>query len=167
MPTPLTWGHLKVHEPDIEEAVADSMIAITWARATKIAPCLKEMTWTDDVEAVGYEDTQLVIGILQGVVLRWSEAGNGGVTQQAAGDYQQTNSGYAGGLFRPDEIRDLQQLCEDTRSTYRASTIPTGADPVYVQHAEWCAVRFGTSPVTLCDCGAEISGTGLPLWTRP
>lgn len=164
MPAPLTWAELQVFEPELAEDMADAMITSVWARCTKVAPCLKEMEWSETESDEEYENTQLVKTIVRAAVLRWSDSGSGIVTQRIAGDYQETLSGVSGGgLLRPDEIRDLQQLCA-TSSTQAAVTVPTWPDGPYVtQHAAWCDVSFGG---LTCDCGADLSATGLPLWTR-
>lgn len=158
MENPVTPAAVRVFAAEITDAVAESMLAGVWARARKIAPCLHESTTTlDDI------DTELVKTIITSVVVRWHESGSGAVTQRGAGDFSETLSGYSGGLFRPDEIRDLQQMCSEFRAQ-SASTIPVGGyEPVTVQHAGWCSINFGA---TYCDCGAELTATGLPLWTR-
>ncbi|MGW4636863.1 hypothetical protein [Nocardia sp. NPDC004415] len=117
MENPLTWADLKVFEPDLDEPLADAMIWSVWAKAKTIAPCLSTL----DADA---DQSELVRSTMRMVVLRWYETGSGGVTQQSAGDYAQTNSSYAGGRWRPDEIEDLQAVCGQA-DTGKASTIAT------------------------------------------
>lgn len=167
MAAPVTWANLKVFEPDIPEDQADAMIATTWARIiTKVAPCLGG----EDALELTEDQEELVRGIVRDVVLRWYDSGSGAVSSHSAGDYSETLGSYGGGKFRPDEISDLQDLC----STYRsqsATTIPTGyGNEAWVRHADWCSINFVDPALwtgtPLCDCGAELTATGLPLWTR-
>lgn len=161
--SPLTWEDLKVFEPDIPEDLANAMIATVWSRAQKLATCLTAVTpdpnpLDDDV------DRETVKDILRSAVLRWNDSGSGAVTSRTAGDYSENFAHSGGGLFRPGEIADLRSLC-GARAGQKASTILTSPsyDP-FVEHAAWCSVSFGG---TFCDCGAELSFNGLPLWTRP
>lgn len=165
MAAPLTWEELKTFEADIPEDLANDMIKGVWARAVKVAPCLKTMEWSEDEDADEYDDTQLVKSVIRGACLRWYDSGSGAAIQRAAGEYSETLTGYSGGLLRPDEVRDLQKLCSDLSTGGRATTIPTGlySTPVVVVHADWCSIRFGA---TYCDCGAELTADGMPLWVH-
>lgn len=158
---PLTWEHLKVFEPEFPEDLANAMIATVWAQVrNKIAPCMTEEDALEDPDT-----EEAVRSIIRSVVLRWHDSGSGAVTSQTAGDYSESLSGYGGGRWRPDEINDLQQMCADHREA-SATTVPMYRDgPWLTEHAAWCSVNFG-DPV--CDCGADISANGLPLWkNRP
>jgi len=165
MPAPLTAAEVQLFDSEIPEDVATAMISTIWSRATKLAPCLRTKEWSEEESDDEYEDTQFVKGVIRTIVLRWSDTGSGGVTQRAAGEYSESLSGYSGGLFRPDEIRDLQKLCSDISTTPKATTIPTGpvVEGCVVEHAAWCSINFGG---TLCDCGAELTEDGRPLWVR-
>ena len=168
MPAPVTWDDLKVFDPDIEEPVANAMIASVWARAVKLAPCLKTKEWSETDTDDAYEDTQFVKDILRRTILRWSDSGSGAVTQRSAGEYGESLSEYSGGLFRPDEVRDLQNLCAESAHAQKATTILT--DPTAgtweIVHADWCSMStlFGGN---ICECGAELSNDGRPLWVHP
>jgi len=159
---PLTKEQVQVFDADLSDEQAEAMISTVWARAKKVAPCLKE-----DAALADEDDEEFVRGILRAVVLRWADSGSGVHTNRVAGDYQEGLNQFGGGLFRPNEILDLQQMCI-TFSGQRATTIPTGGyDSVLVQHAAWCNVNFSSdAPFPLCDCGAELSWDGTPLWTR-
>lgn len=125
MENPLTWADLKVFEEDLDEQIATAMISAVWAKARTLAPCLKTLDADDD-------QVEVVRSTMRMVVLRWCETGSGGVTQQSAGDYAQTNSSYAGGRWRPDEIEDLQAVCGQAE-TGKASTIGTWGEPATPQ----------------------------------
>lgn len=155
---PITAEDLQKFDSDLETATAQDMIRTAWVRARRVAPCLKEPEFFDDLE-----DIELLKDILRGAILRWNERGSGAVTSRNAGEYGETLKADAS-LFRPQEIRDLQSLCSGFRRRGRASTIstvPTGYGND-VQHAEWCAWNFQANP-TFCDCGALLSGDGLPI----
>ncbi|MGK8466275.1 hypothetical protein [Nocardia cyriacigeorgica] len=122
MENPLTWTDIQVFEPDIAENLATAMIATAWARAQKIAPCLKDLA-ADDTQA------EVVKSTLRSVVLRWYDTGSGGVVARTAGDFSERLSGFGGGLFRPDEIRDLQEVCGSAGRGGKATTIPTWDEP--------------------------------------
>ncbi|MEV0851480.1 hypothetical protein [Nocardia fluminea] len=121
MENPLTWADLKVFEPDLGEDVSDAMIAATWVKAKKIAPCIGELDADPD-------QIELVRSTMRAVVLRWHDTGSGAVRQQTAGDFGETFSSYSGGLWRPDEIDDLQGVCGQA-VTGKASTIATWGEP--------------------------------------
>ena len=159
MDVPLSWDDLKVFEADMPEDAADAMIATVWSKARKLAPCLKDdgRVWDDD-------DVETVKGLLRSVVLRWYDTGSGAVSQRSAGDYAESYAAGGGGLWRPEEIRDLQRLCSTNSGSQRAFTVDLGVgSEVTVHHALWCTMTFGG---TLCDCGAELSRDGYPLWQR-
>lgn len=161
MAAPLTWDDIKVFDPNVEEDIANAMITSVWARAVKVAPCLKVDGTLDDPD-----DAEVVKAVLRAVIMRWLDTGSGAVTQRAADGYQETLRDHGGGLFRPEEIKDLQAFCAGTQSQ-AAQTIRTDYENGYlVQHAAWCSTRFAnnTDIPTLCDCGAELTWDGLPLW---
>ncbi|WP_280472748.1 hypothetical protein [Nocardia cyriacigeorgica] len=97
------------------------MIAAAWARARKVARCLALAETELDADGI-----EILRSALRSAVLRWYETGSGAVAQRQAGDYAETlaRDSTRGGLFRPDEIRDLLGLCDSARSD-GASTIPT------------------------------------------
>lgn len=161
MVAPLTLEDVQAFDPEADATLVTAMIASVWARAQRVAPCLKvDATLTDP------DDAEVVRTILRGVIMRWLDTGSGAVTQRQAGDYQETLRDFGGGLLRPDEIKDLQGFCTGVQ-TQAATTIRTRPDYGYqVHHALWCSTRFSnnTDVPTLCDCGAELTWDGFPLW---
>jgi len=161
--SPLTWEDLKVFEPDIPEELANAMVATVWSRAQKLAPCLTAVD-PDPNPLDDAVDLETVKDILRSAVLRWNDSGSGAVTSRTAGDYSENFASSGGGLFRPGEIADLRTLCGG-RAGQKASTISTTPSyDTFTQHAAWCSAAFGGS---WCDCGADLSFDGYPLWTRP
>lgn len=160
MDSPVEYSDLTKFDGELAKDTAEDMIATIWARTRKLAPCLKE----EDVE-LDEDDFQVVKGIVRQVVLRWAESGSGVVGSRTAGDFGETYVSGAGGAFRPDEIRDLQSICEGLRKNQRAFGITLGPSDVrVVVHAPWCSINFGET--ILCDCGAELTRDGQPLWRR-
>lgn len=160
---PLTWVEVKVFSEDISEELTNAMIATVWSRAQTLAPCLK-VEAPDPNPLDDPTNVEVVKSVLRAAVLRWDETGSGGVTSRRANEYQESLSEYSGGLFRPDEIATLRALCTDYRSQ-KANTILTAPiGSLYVQHALWCSITFGGN---FCDCGAELTASGLPLWSHP
>lgn len=101
----------------IQEDKAEAMIADALALAARIAPCIltDEFTFAAAAKA-----------ILRGAVLRWNESGTGALTQQSAGPFAQTldTRTTRRGMFWPNEIVDLQELCK-TATTSGAFSIDT------------------------------------------
>lgn len=162
MAAPLTWDDLKVFDPEIPEDLANAMIASVWAQSMKVAPCLKE-----DGALADEDDAEIVKSTLRRVIMRWFDAGSGAVSQRGAAEYQETLRDFGGGKLRPDDIKDLQSFCATTLQTQAAQTIPTRPVGEWsVHHAAWCNTRFSnnTDIPTLCDCGAELTWDGYPLW---
>ena len=124
MQSPIDPADLAVFDPDIEEERAEAMIATVWARARTVAPCLA----SDDVE-LSPDQFEVVKGIVRDAVLRWSDVGTGVTKSRTAGDYAESYDAGAGrsGLFRPDEIHELQNVCRAVRRpTQRAYSIDLG-----------------------------------------
>lgn len=155
---PIVPADLQKFDADLDTATAEDMIRTAWVRALRLAPCLGEEDFDSPL------DLEVVKDVLRGAILRWNERGAGAVQQRTAGEYGETLREDNANLFRPNEIRDLQSLCSDYRKRGRASTISTLPSwaGVQVQHAEWCAWNFAVNP-TFCDCGALLSGDGLPI----
>lgn len=170
LPTPpIEFSYLSPFDDELTEAEATPMIRSAWARAISIAPCLG--TGFDELTDVQKE---IVCDVLRGAILRWADRGSGAVAQRNAGDYGETLRGGSTGLFQPDEIRDLQDVCSEHKRRGRATTIPTGDNRGMVtQHADWCAVNFaagalapGVGTPVFCDCGADLTDGQGPLWVR-
>lgn len=102
---------------DIPEARAAAMIEDAMATAGMVAPCIHD---------VDFEHYAAAKAIIRGAILRWHEAGAGGVTQQqqTSGSFSQSTSidtrTERRGMFWPSEIEQLQALCvSSTRGTAR------------------------------------------------
>lgn len=114
----------------IDDDKADAMIADAEAQAVMVAPCIAVLDETAD--AVKFA---AVKAILRSAVLRWDDAGNGGIssTQQGAGPYQQTQvvdtSKVRRGAFWPSEITRLQAICAGDRgkAAFQIDTMPANA----------------------------------------
>lgn len=136
----------------ISEDKAEAMIEDALALAESVAPCLFE----DDLDA---KKAAAAKAVVRGAILRWHEAGQGGVTQQTAMGFSQTldTRVQRRAMYWPSEIEQLQKLCAaDTNSgAWSYDTVATG-----LVHADSCAVNFGAQ---YCDCGAYLTGSG-PLW---
>lgn len=137
---------------EIAEAKAQAMIDDCLAMAVKIAPCLK-----DD----SFSDVAAVRAILRRAVLRWDATGATGARTQlsmGAGSFNQaetTEVRTSRGLFWPSEIKDLQDLCKTQNEG--AFAIDTAPGTSYTAHLDWCnlPLSYGTLP---CSCGASIAG---------
>jgi hypothetical protein len=144
METPVTATDIQTFDDDIDTTLAEAMIETVWADVVLVAPCIKEESFGDDQP----EYLIKVKSIVRAVVLRWADAGSGGVRQRAAGDFSEIlDKDSAGGKLRPGEIRELQDLCssQQRRKGGRASTIPTGlfeflpppAEHPFLSDTEW------------------------------
>ncbi|OBG32447.1 hypothetical protein A5671_07760 [Mycolicibacter heraklionensis] len=137
---------------DIDEAKALEMIEDALGMAELVAPCILEDDFTHPRAAKA---------VLRGAILRWHEAGQGGVSQEVAGIYQQTidTRTTRRAMFWPSEIEQLQSMCrDDARKT--AYSIDVVDHCALSMHADVCSLVFGAS---FCSCGADLSRTG-PLW---
>jgi hypothetical protein len=135
--------------PSIDSAVAVVLIEDAEALAVLAAPCLADLDQVDP-------KFNAARAILRGVVLRWSDAGSGAVTQQAAGPFSQTITPQVRrNSFWPSELRDLQRICKvNAGKAYSVDTAPT----LVGIHAPWCSLYFGG---TTCSCGADIAGAPI------
>lgn len=124
MAIPLTRAEIQLFAESMPDDMAEALLASTWARAVKVAPCLADMTWTDDVEdSEGWANTQLVKSVLRDAILRRDEQGAGAVSARQAGDYGETLRSNSG-LFRPSEIAELQALCAEYRKDSATTVLP-------------------------------------------
>jgi hypothetical protein len=123
MAVEITVSDVNVFSPNASQDAVEALIAGTVARAARFAPCLKGDDLDEDSAAAAKD-------ILVGVILRALEAGTGEVASLMAGSFQQTIDTTRRRVqrFRPDEIRELQQLCGITRGG--AFTITLGEDDV-------------------------------------
>ncbi|MEN4419773.1 hypothetical protein VXD82_01985 [Mycobacteroides chelonae] len=144
---------------EIAEDKAKAMIDDVLALAGLAAPCLDD----DDLDP---KKALAVKAILRGAVLRWNEAGQGGLTQvsETVGPWQHSesfdNSTPRRSLLWPSEISKLQEICGGDGSDRKAWSYDTAGGGVCPQHGDTCAINLGAS---FCDCGAIYSGAG-PLW---
>lgn len=102
----------------IEVTKAQAMIDDALALAARVAPCITDSTFAYDAAAKA---------ILRGAVLRWNDAGSGGVSQQSAGPFQVSmdTRQQRRGMFWPSEIEQLQDLCRDGDLRGQAFSIDT------------------------------------------
>lgn len=117
---PISYTDLQKFDGDLEQGMADDMIATAWSRAQRAAPCL-----ADDDSDLTAADIEIVKDVLRSAILRWAERGTGVVAQRTAGEYGETIRDNGSTLFRPNEIRDLLGVCGSIRKRGRASTIST------------------------------------------
>lgn len=138
--------------------LVNAMLAGANARALRVAPCLGYTTDTD-AGTVAPTDDQIAEArlVLIGAISRWSEAGSGALSQQAAGPFSQTidtrqRTGYN---LWPSEIADLQAICKGEGSgAFSVDTAPCASI-----HSPICALAFGAD---YCSCMADIAG--FPLY---
>lgn len=111
----------------LSDEKAQHMIDSAESRARLLAPCLADLTDDPRVRSDLTEDqVNVVRDILSTAIVRWADGGRGVVQTEAKGEYSQTIGGVrrGEGLFRPNEIRELQDICKGARRG-RASTIAT------------------------------------------
>ena len=138
----------------IDSAKADAMIEDALALAVRVAPCIAD-------EEFAYGDAAKAI--LRAAVLRWHESGQGSVSYQGAGPFQQSvdTRQPRRTMFWPSEITQLQELCAESGDG-GAFTVDTVRTSLFEEHAEWCALNFDAN---YCDCGANIAG--FPIFGEP
>lgn len=138
---------------DLPASLQSGELIDTWlaglnARAVRLAPCLAQPTGDQ------LDEARL---ILIGIIKRWSEAGSGAVTTQAAGPFSQTTDTRERGGYRwwPSEITDLQALCANGKA--KAFNVDSAPSAVGSAHLPWCSVTWGTP----CSCGVDIAGVPI------
>lgn len=127
----------------IDPAKAQAMVEDARAWAIRVAPCLATDTLTP-AQASGAK------AVLRQALLRWHEAGAGGVTQQqqtigpASWGQSFDNRQSRKGMFWPSEIVDLQQICREVDGrppagrAFEVDTTPPSAGPrVWVSPIDW------------------------------
>ena len=145
-------------------AKATEMISDAEAMAVLAAPCLPSMLVGPEGETVDARASReaklaAVKAILRAAVLRWNDAGSGGVTQTSLtagpfGSQQTIDPTRPKGLFWPSEIEQLRGICT-TAETGKAFAIDTA--PQYGAHSRACSVYFGAA----CSCGYDIAGAPI------
>lgn len=130
--------------------MVDVMVAGANATASRVAPCLVDITAPPTDDQVS--EAKLV---LIGMVQRWSEAGSGALSQQAAGVFSQAVDTRQRTGFNPwpSEIQRLQEICS-TKDSSGAFSIDT-ASSLSGLHLPWCDLYFGG---TTCSCGVALAG---------
>lgn len=156
---------------DIAPAKAAAMIEDAEASAVLVAPCLPGLTIAPDPETpeeavVRLAKLAAVKAILRAALLRWEEAGSGGVTatQRTAGPFSEQNSFQSvgrKGMFWPSEIESLQGICSSAvqGKAYAVESV-NREDPTAHLHTPWCSYRFGA---LYCSCGVDLTGS-FPLY---
>ena len=148
----------------IASAKAVEMIADAEAMAILAAPCLPGLLLapegeTGDAQAVREAKLSAVKAILRAAVLRWHDAGSGGVTQTSLtagpfGTQQTVDANRPKGLYWPSELEQLRGICTSAE-TGKAFTIDTA--PQFGAHSRACGVYFGAA----CSCGYDIAGVPI------
>lgn len=117
----------------LDDNTAQDMIDTAEARARLLAPCLGDLT-DDPRIGSGLTDDELIVvrDLLRDAVVRWADGGRGIVAAQAKGEYSETlRNTNTLGLFRPNDIRELQSICKGAKRRGKASTVATwiGLEP--------------------------------------
>ena len=139
---------------DIAQAKAEAMIEDAEANAILVAPCLVNDEGTGPSETLTDNQLNAVKAVLRAAILRWNDAGSGGVVQQTAGPFSQTVDSRSSkfGRLWPTEIEQLQGVCASatTGKAFSVGQVPTGTS-----HSDWCTETLGGN---YCSCGADIAG---------
>ncbi|MDH3021152.1 hypothetical protein [Gordonia alkanivorans] len=122
-----------VDDDVLSDSTIQSMINTAAARAVKVAPCLRiPLSSTDPVSPLADEvSAEIVKDVMRSAVLRWIDRGSGAVYSETSGDFQRSLLKDSASLFRPNEIRDLEEVCRDYRRRQTASTVLTFAPNAY------------------------------------
>lgn len=133
---------------EIDPAKAEAMIEDAVALAVRVAPCIAEY--------LDPSDLAVVRAILRNAILRWNETGAGalaGVTQQA-GSFQVSQTldtrQPRRALLQPDEINQLQRVCQESSRAFEIDTVPGSTWP----HLRTCPAITGGP----CRCGGVLIG---------
>ena len=125
----------------IDEAKAQAMIDDALALAARVAPCILDP---------GFEYDTAAKAILRAAVLRWNDAGSGGLTQAAVDDASFTfGQQQRRGLFWPSEIEQLQKLCRDSAAgvAFSIDQVPTPATDTLASRPDlWFQYVFPVPP---------------------
>lgn len=131
---------------DIEPAKAEAMIEDAVALAVRVAPCIAEV--------LDPQEVAVVKAILRNAILRWNETGAGalsGLTQQS-GPFQVSQTldtrQPRRSLLQPDEITQLQRVCQESGRAFEIDTVPGSTWP----HLRTCPAITGGP----CRCGGVL-----------
>ena len=129
----VTRQDVQVFATSASNAQVDALLAGTLARAKRIAPCL----FSEDPTPPSADALAEAKDIIVQAVVRNIEAGTGEVTTLIAGPMQQTvdTTKRRTVRLRPDEIRELQNLCGIKRGG--AFTIALGYDATDFGTEDW------------------------------
>ncbi|UJQ86177.1 head-to-tail adaptor [Gordonia phage GiKK] len=169
MPLTITPADVRmlVKVPELlEDAKAQYMIDTAMSRARLLAPCLAEDYSEGD--ALTEDELNVIRDTIMDAIVRWVDGARGIVQTEAKGEYSQTIRQNTLGLFRPNEIRELQSICKGAKSRGKASTTVVGFPYAYgdePNHAAWCSWNFDPDRLhNRCDCGAILTASGEPLY---
>jgi hypothetical protein len=109
----------------IESAKAQAMINTAMARAARVAPCIRDITLSDD-------NAEAAKGVIRDAILRWNDSGGGVLQYQTAGPFAQSLDTRQArkALFWPSEIDELQSICRDHAGTASGGAFSIDTTPV-------------------------------------
>jgi hypothetical protein len=92
----------------IDVAKAQEMIDDALARAARVAPCIRDT-------ALSADNSRTARSIIRDAILRWNDAGSGGIAQQSAGPFQMTvdTRQRRRELFTDADKDELRAICRD------------------------------------------------------
>ena len=139
---------------DIATAKAAAMIEDAESNAILVAPCLVNDDGTDVSDDLDPNQLKAVKAVLRAAILRWNDAGSGGVVQQTAGPFSQTVDSRSAkfGRLWPSEIEQLQSVCANSSG---GKAFSVGQVPSSSVHSDWCTQTLGGN---YCSCGTDIAG---------
>lgn len=128
----LTPADIQKFDDSLPDDVVQDMINTVAARVVKMCPALR-LPLDDPANPLADDvSSEVLKDVMRAAVLRWAERGSGAVREQGSGDFSQSLVVDRAGLFRPNEIRDIADVCGNARAhAQTASTILTGAPTAY------------------------------------
>jgi hypothetical protein len=182
MPVTITYADIAPFAPDEDPAKVQLMIDDALVTALLHAPCLENLP-TDSIKAKAAK------AIIRGAVVRWIEAGSGGVSSeqssQSEGPFTRqgstsfvTNVARTGMYWR-SEIQQLKQLCSGGKQAFRLSMVPRHSPTFAVNPVPRELPMFedeladvsGNDQTECTDCALEpvsaVLPTGRPFPTQP
>ncbi|MDX1879765.1 hypothetical protein SBE55_18310 [Mycolicibacterium sp. 141076] len=127
---------------EIAEAKAQAMIADALGMAAVVAPCIAESE---------FSHADAAKAVIRGAILRWHEAGQGGIQQLTSGAFSQTmdTRQTRRAMFWPSEIAQLQKMCAaDSPGAWSYDMMQPRSS-----HLAECALSSGGQ---YCSCGALL-----------